>query len=90
MEEDIFRRPAVGGTLKQSYVEARMHFDHSDEEKAAATHRLQDELARSRGTPYYLTVDPRTRAVLGKFEGADIPPIGNGDRFHEFLRRALD
>ena len=91
MEEDIFRRPAVGGILREEYVEARLHVDDFDHpEVIEATTELQDELAKSRATPNYLVIDPQTRSILEGFEGPDIPPLGNGKKFAEFLQRALD
>ncbi len=90
MEKDIFHRPAVSGILEPKYVEARLHmddFEHPD--VVERTTKLQDELAGARATPNYLIVDPTTLRILGRFEGPDIPPFGDGTRFAEFLRRAL-
>jgi hypothetical protein len=89
MEEDIFRRPAVGGILREKLVEARLHNDHKDEAIKDAVHKLQDEMAKSRATPHYLVIDPVTRAILGRFDGPDIPPPGDGSKFAEFLNKAL-
>ena len=89
MEEDIFRRPAVGGVLREKFVEARLHNDHRDDEIQKAVQALQDELAGSRATPYYLVLEPQSRRILGRFPGPDIPPIGNGTKFLEFLNKAL-
>lgn len=87
MEEDIFRRPAVGGILREHYVEARLHNDHQDRALRNAVHKLQDDLAGSRATPYYLTIDPTTRKILESFEGPDL--LTGGRDFAEFLRKAL-
>lgn len=90
MELDIFHRPAVGGILRESYVEARLHVDDfAHPEVIEATIKLQDELAGARATPYYLIYDPATRKVRDRFEGPDAPPVGDGTRFAEFLARAL-
>jgi hypothetical protein len=88
MEEDIFRRPAVGGILRERYVESRLHNDHQDERIREAVLELQDEMARSRATPYYLIVDPKTGEILERFEGPDL--LSGGKKFTEFLNRPLD
>lgn len=90
MEKDIFHRPAVAGILVPDYVEARLHIDDFEHpEVMARTTQLQDQLAGARATPYYLIMDPTTQRILGRFEGPDIPPIGDGTRFAQFLRKAL-
>jgi hypothetical protein len=89
MEEQVFRLPTVGGTLRERYVEARLHAD--DKKTPGVMERvqkLQDELAGSRATPYYLILDPTTRESLGRFPGPDL--LSGGDDFHQFLLRALD
>jgi hypothetical protein len=87
MEEDIFRRPAVGGLLREKFVEARLHNDHQDERIKSAVQKLQDELAGSRATPIYLIYDPRKRTILQRFEGPDL--LSGGRKFAEFLNKAL-
>jgi len=87
MEEDIFRRPAVGGLLREHFVEARLHNDHDDARIKKAVHELQDELAKSRATPYYLVVDPKTGKIVERFEGPDL--LSGGRKFAEFLQKAL-
>jgi hypothetical protein len=86
MEAKIFRLPTVGGLLREHYVEARLHNDDSQHpESVEKVHKLQDELAGNRGTPYYLVIDPKTREQRGVFPGPDL----FGDKFAEFLRKAL-
>ena len=86
MEGKIFRLPTVGGLLREHFVEARLHNDdHEHPEVIERVKKLQDELAGSSATPYYLILDPATRAKLGVFEGPDL----GGSKFAEFLRRAL-
>jgi hypothetical protein len=87
MEEKIFRLPTVGGLLREHYVEARLHNDDRKTPGVMETvQQLQDELAKSRATPYYLILDPRTRRIRDRYEGPDL----QGKKFAEFLQRALD
>lgn len=86
MEVKIFHLPTVGGLLRRGYVEARLHNDdHQHPEVVERVKQLQKELAGSSATPYYLILDPATRAKLGVFEGPDL----RGGDFERFLRRAL-
>lgn len=72
METLVFRLPTVGGLLRERYVEARLHNDdHSNPELMQRVAKLQDELARTRGVPYYLVLDAGTGATLGSFPGPD-------------------
>lgn len=90
MELDVFRRPAVSGILKPQFVEARLHIDDfAHPEIIERTTKLQDELAGARATPYYLILEPASGKILGRFEGPDAPPVGDGTKFAEFLNRAL-
>jgi hypothetical protein len=90
MEVDVFHRPAVGGILREKFVEARLHIDDfAHPEVIERTTKLQDELAGARATPYYLVVDPATRKVRARFPGPDAPPVGDGSKFAEFLQKAL-
>ena len=85
METQVFRQPTVGGTLREHYVEARLHNDAPDAEAAARVRKLQDELAGTPATPHYLILDAATRAKLGVFDGPDL----GGKKFAEFLNKAL-
>ncbi|MCY3001611.1 MAG: protein-disulfide reductase DsbD family protein [Planctomycetota bacterium] len=90
MELNIFPRPHVQDVLREHYVEARIHVDDfSTPGSIERATKLQDEIAGARATPYYLAFDPVTRKVLGRHEGPDLPPIGDGTKFAEFLNRAL-
>ena len=66
MEQSVFPEPSVRAELR-GMVEARLHNDgeHKDPIKA-----LQLEMTGSYATPIYLVVDPSTRRILGKQEGA--------------------
>ena len=83
MEEKIFRLPDVGRILKESYVEARLHTDGTAH--IERIRELQAELTGSVATPIYVVQDPRSRAVLGVFEGATF----DGGEFAGFLAEAL-
>ena len=83
-EEKVFPSPKVSELLEESFVEARLHTDgETNIERILA---LQQELAQSVATPYYLIQDPKSKRLLGT-------PIGfvtTIDTFHEFLERAVD
>jgi len=67
MENDVFLRPAVAGSLKQKFVEARMHVDIQSSLTAgqfADNKARQQELAGSYAMPFFVIVDPRTGAKL--------------------------
>ena len=83
MEEKIFRAPAVAGILEPSYVEARLHAD--GQAFIERIRELQEELAGSRATPYYVIADPATGERLAAFEGF----TGDPERFAEFLELGL-
>lgn len=84
MENKIFRLPTVGGVLQEEFVEARLHNDdHKNPEVIEYVNKLQDELAKTRGTPYYIVVDPKTGQKLGVFPKPDL----GGEQFLHFLQR---
>lgn len=84
MENKIFRLPTVGGVLREEYVEARLHNDdHAHPEIIEYVKKLQDELAGSRATPYYLVIDPQTGETLGEYPGPDL----FGEKFLHFLQK---
>ncbi len=84
MENKIFRLPAVSGVLREGFVEARLHNDdHNNPEVMKYVNKLQDELAETRGTPYYLVIDPKTGEKLGVFPRPDL----GGEQFLNFLQR---
>ncbi len=83
MEEEIFRLPAVAGILEKSFVEARLHTDgRTNIERILA---LQQELAQSVATPFYVLVDPANAKKLASFAGS----TRDAERFAEFLGRGL-
>ena len=57
MEEHLFPRPAVAEVLERRYVEARLHTD--GQRNLQKILELQDELAASAATPFYVIVDPK-------------------------------
>lgn len=84
METKTFRIPSVEQTLRESFVEARLHNDdHANPSIMEYVQKLQDELAKSRATPFYLVLDPTSGAKLGEFPGPD----RGGEQFLKFLQR---
>lgn len=84
MENKVFRLPTVGGLLRERYVEARLHNDdHANPELMERVAKLQDELAQTRGVPYYLVVDPKTGKTLGRFPGPD----RSGEDYFRWLQK---
>lgn len=84
MEEGVFRLPDVLRTLKQSFVEARLHAD--GQQHIDRIREVQAELTGSIATPIYVVQDPETGEVHGKLEGAR---FGEG-QFRGFLEQALE
>lgn len=81
MERSIFPRPDVLRELEK-YVEVRLHTDRSERIR-----KLQEERLNDVSMPIYEIVDPVTGKTRDLFKGADIPPIGDGSRFRDFLSR---
>ena len=80
MEEKVFRKPAVAGVL-EGFVEARLHNDTGP--RIQENVELEKKFAKSVATPTYVTIDPKTGAVIRIQEG----PSG-AETFIEFLRGA--
>ena len=84
MEEGVFRLPDVLRTLKQNFVEARLHAD--GQQHIERIREVQAELTGSIATPIYVVQDPVTGEVHGKLEGAR---FGEGV-FEGFLLETLE
>jgi hypothetical protein len=83
-EEKVFPSPKVAEFLEEHFVEARLHTDgETNIERILA---LQEELAKSVATPYYLFQDPKSERLLGKPVGG----VTSVDAFHDALRTAVD
>ena len=70
--------------LEESFVEARLHTD--GEKNIERIHQLQQELAKSVATPYYLVQDPKSKRLLA-------PPLGgvtSVNAFHDLLETAVE
>jgi hypothetical protein len=85
MEEKIFRDPAVAGILRDGYVEARLHTD--GDAHIERIRELQQQLAHSVATPYYVVIDPETGTERARHEGATLNDVTT---FSEFLKRGLE
>jgi len=84
MEESVFPQPAVGGVLKEKFIEARLHNDGGPKKQQNV--QRQKDLAGTVTTPVYVIVDPKTGEKLRLFEGPTTPL-----KFIEFLRgKALE
>ena len=83
-EEKVFPSKKVAEVLEKSFVEARLHTD--GEKNIERILALQQELAKSVATPYYLVQDPQSKRLLA-------PPLGgvtSVDAFHDLLESAVD
>jgi len=85
-EERVFPAPESKAVLDLHFVEARLHTDHNDAAIRERNRKLQEELAHSVATPFYLVVDPRTdRRVGGTLAGVTTPPA-----LRSFLLEAVE
>lgn len=83
-EEKVFPSAKVSEQLEESFIEARLHTDGEKNIDRILT--LQQELAKSVATPYYLIQDPKSKRLLG----TPIGGVTTVDAFHEFLESAVD
>jgi hypothetical protein len=83
-EEKVFPSAKVSGLLEESFIEARLHTD--GEKNIERILALQQELAKSVATPYYLIQDPKSKRLLG----APLGGVTTVDGFHELLESAVD
>jgi hypothetical protein len=63
MEGTVFLDPAVAGTMKEHFVEARLHTDTQNtltDAQFADNRAAQKELAGTLANPYFVVVDPKT------------------------------
>ena len=73
--------------VKNSIVEARLHWDAHDESKRPRIRQLVADVAKSRAQPIYVILDPATETEIARWQGAPLP--NQTDDFREFLRLAL-
>jgi hypothetical protein len=85
MEEDLFiTDPAVAGTLRESFVESRLHTDAHTTYSETVVVALQDQYAGgNRAQPIYVAIDPASKRALARLDGA------RRTAFLPFLQRAL-
>jgi hypothetical protein len=83
-EEKVFPSNKVSGYLKERFIEARLHTD--GEKNIDRILALQQELAQSVATPYYLVQDPQSKRLLGEPVGG----VVTADSFRSFLERAVE
>lgn len=92
MEDDVFLRPAVAGTMKQHFVEARLHVDlqkHLTKEQLARNKELQKQMTSSRGMPTFVVVDPKTGAELGETPPVGLSPASLTENWAKFLEKMV-
>lgn len=88
MEDDVFLRPAVAGTMKKNFVEARLHVDlqkHLTKEQFARNRELQKQMTSSRGMPTFVVVDPKTGTRLGETPPVGLSPAALTENWAKFL-----
>jgi hypothetical protein len=85
MEEGIFvRDPAVAGTLREHFVESRLHGDAPTDYPARVIKPLQDRyVAGNQAAGIYVAVDPATEQPLATLYGT------RPEAFLGFLKEAL-
>ena len=84
MEKNVFHLPAVAGILNKNYLEARLHAD--GDVNIERIRELQQTLAKSVATPFYVVVDPKTGETMATLAGAT---IGDTSPFTDFLEKGL-
>ncbi|MCC7010945.1 MAG: thioredoxin family protein [Planctomycetes bacterium] len=90
MEGTVLGKDPAQSVLREHYVEARLHNDgKKDPELTERILELQEKLTHNSATPHYLVIDPQTERIIAEFPGADLPPVGDGSNFLQFLRGAL-
>ncbi len=91
MENNIFLRPAVAGIMQANFVEARHHTDIQNTLTAAqfaANRKLQDEIAGTKATPYFVVVDAKTGKKIAEHALSGGPNAWEGN-WLAFLQQAL-
>lgn len=83
-EEKVFPSDKVAELLQQHFIEARLHTD--GETNIERILELQQTLAKSVATPYYLIQDPKSERLLAKPLGG----ITTVDAFHALLEGAVE
>ena len=72
MEEQVFPLDSVYPSLKDGFIEARLHLDGENRigiEKLTKNRALRDEYSKSVAMPTFVVVDPKTRKTLGLMRG---------------------
>ncbi|MBL8752448.1 MAG: hypothetical protein JNK15_04025 [Planctomycetes bacterium] len=93
MEDDVFLRPAVAGTMKKDFVEARLHVDlqkHLTKEQFARNKELQKQFTKSRAMPTFVVVDPQTGKKLGEAQPEGLTPGTQTENWGKFLGRMIE
>ncbi len=88
MEDDVFLRPAVAGTMKKGFVEARLHVDlqkHLTKEQLARNRELQKQFTKIRAMPTFVVFDPKTNKVLGEAQPDGFTPGAQTENWGKFL-----
>lgn len=92
MEDDVFLRPAVAGTMKLHFVEARLHVDlqkYLTKEQFARNKELQKQHTSSRGMPMFVVVDPKTGNELGETPPEGLSPAALTEHWAKFLEKMV-
>ena len=92
MEDNVFRRPAVAGIMKEHFVEARLHVDlqkHLTKEQFARSRELQQQYASSRAMPIFVVVDPKTGLEIGETPVVGLSPSAQTENWVAFLQRMV-
>ncbi len=84
-EEKVFPSDMVAPLLRKHFVEARLHNDGPDKDVVREVVRLQQELAESYATPFYLVLDPKSGKQLGGTLAGEV----SKKAFVRFLEEAL-
>ena len=83
MELGVFPRPEVSGLLS-TMIEARLNTDRPSNPRHEEILALQKELTGVTTRPVYLIMDPKTRKVYARRDGATATAAG----FVDFLQGA--
>lgn len=85
MEEGIFiRDPAVAGTLKENFVESRLHSDAPTDYPKRVIDALRARYVdANRAMGLYVAIDPQTEQALARLDGT------RPEAFLGFLQQAL-
>jgi thiol:disulfide interchange protein DsbD len=82
----VFPKRRVASVLREHFVEARLHTDDLDPAIRSRNRALQQELAHSVATPFYLVQDPETSQLVG----GSVSGVTTVGAFREYLLDALE